>query len=170
MKLVTHHSTQSLWVSGRNMRLIQNEGEHPNEWYFCVCVRKISPELTSVPISSTLCVGCLHSIADAWSRSTPRIQTHKPGLPKQSTQNFNHLVMGLDHDTHLNCKETEVLNNEETEWPHLTYNVIPLIKLTLILKSLCSGAKSHFFSLHYVYTLGIQCPLPASNRWMFNNK
>ena len=45
--------------------------------------------------SSTFYVGCLHSMADEWSRSMPRIWTREPRLPKQSTWNFNHSAMGL---------------------------------------------------------------------------
>ena len=45
--------------------------------------------------SSTLCVGCLHNMADEWSKSMPRIRTWKPGPPKQRAWNFNHFTMGL---------------------------------------------------------------------------
>ena len=66
---------------------------------FCflfLCLRKISPDLTSVPIFLCffLYVGHLHSVVSEWSRFAPGIQTHKLGLPKGSMENFNS-AMGL---------------------------------------------------------------------------
>ena len=43
---------------------------------------------------SILRVGCLHSMADVLSRSTPRIQTLESGLPKWSVWNLNHSATG----------------------------------------------------------------------------
>ena len=50
---------------------------------FFVCVMKICPEATSIAnLSSTLHVGCLHSMADVYSKSAPKIQTHEPQATK----------------------------------------------------------------------------------------
>ena len=44
-----------------------------------------------MPISLCfLCVGCLYSMADEWSRSAPGIWTHELGPLKWSQWNFNH--------------------------------------------------------------------------------
>ena len=42
------------------------------------CLRKISPELTSLPTFPTLYLGCLHSMVNEWSRSAPGIRTREP--------------------------------------------------------------------------------------------
>ena len=80
-------------------------------WFFCVgvrkicpeltsiatifcCWRKLSPELTSVLIFPSLYVQRLHCMTGEWSRSAPRIRTHEPGLPKRSARNFNHSATG----------------------------------------------------------------------------
>ena len=63
-------------------------------FYYFFFVRKICSELTSLPIF--LCFSytrCLHSMAEKWSRFTPRIQTLEPRPPKLGVWNFNHLAM-----------------------------------------------------------------------------
>ena len=58
-------------------------------------VRKISPELTSVPVFLyILHVGQHHNMADERSRLASRIRTCKNGPPKRSAWNFNNLAMG----------------------------------------------------------------------------
>lgn len=60
-------------------------------------------------------------------------------------------------DTHLDNAGREVLNHEETELLHPTWNVIHLLKLLLICKLMCSDTKSHIFCpLGYSYMLEIQ--------------
>ena len=49
-------------------------------FFFSFCLRKTSPELTSVPVFLYfLDVGCLHSMADEWSRSLPGSEPMNPG-------------------------------------------------------------------------------------------
>ena len=57
------------------------------------CLRKISPELTSVPIFPTFYMGCLHSMADEWCRSIPCIQTQEPWA-SEAECSVNHSAMG----------------------------------------------------------------------------
>ena len=59
--------------------------ERRNFIYF---LRKISPELTFVPVCSTLYVGRHHRMADKWCRFAYRIQPCEPGLLKQSLLNL----------------------------------------------------------------------------------
>ena len=52
--------------------------------------------------SSTLYVGCYHSMAEEWCRSVPRIRTHEPGLLKQNVLNLTTAPLGRPLEEFLN--------------------------------------------------------------------
>ena len=56
--------------------------------FFFFLVRKISPELTSVPVFLYFVCGTLHSMAGEWCMSVPGMWICKLGLPKQSVPNL----------------------------------------------------------------------------------
>ena len=89
---------------------------------------------------STLYLGCLHSKADKWSRSTPGIQTCEPRPLSWSTLNFNHSAM------ELGLKAWSFLAQHETSLTAIFTSEIPI------------GWIAGLLSLHY----GLSCSLPNS--------
>ena len=63
-------------------------------YLFMFWLRRISLELTSVPVFPILYASGHHSVVDMWCRSMPGIWTHGPGPPKWSMLNFNHYTTG----------------------------------------------------------------------------
>ena len=62
-------------------------------------MRKIVTELTLCQSSSILYVGCLHSMADEWSRSAPRIQTCEPQAAEAECVKLTSMPLGWPLDT-----------------------------------------------------------------------
>ena len=73
----SHHRTYMLVIPKPCSAL-----PHLHPFILCVCVRKIHPEPTCHQSSSTLQMGCFHSVADEWSRSPPGIRTREPRTAK----------------------------------------------------------------------------------------
>ena len=63
-------------------------------YIFFFLLRKISPELTAVPVFLHFICVHLHSMADEWCGSAPRIQTHKPGPLRRSMTNLTTMQWG----------------------------------------------------------------------------
>ena len=61
---------------------------------FLFCLRKISPELTTMPIFFHFVCGMPPQMADEWSRSTPGIWTCKPRLPKWACRTWTTRLQG----------------------------------------------------------------------------